>query len=152
GITGVPGKCPSKNSSVPVTFFKATSPPRGSCSRTRSTSTKGYWFGICRIRLPMSIIASARRGRASHGDGHTFPSRGRRRAASGGADLAPALGLVGGRRRRRLLRRLLRGLLGRLGAASGLGRPLGLVRLGDHVVRHVEVLGGREHHAAVEKQ
>ena len=54
-MTGAPGKWPSKNSSEPVTFLMATRRPAGSCSSTRSTSTNGYWVGICRMRPAMSM-------------------------------------------------------------------------------------------------
>ena len=37
GITGCPGKCPTKKSSLPVTFLVARRPDPGSCASTRST-------------------------------------------------------------------------------------------------------------------
>ncbi len=41
GISGVPGKCPWKKSSLTVTFLTATSRLPGSCSVTASTSADG---------------------------------------------------------------------------------------------------------------
>jgi len=41
GITGCPGKCPSKNGSFIVTFLMPTIRFRGSISRIRSTSKNG---------------------------------------------------------------------------------------------------------------
>ena len=39
GMTGIPGKCPWKNSSPTVTFLYATSRFPGSCSMTPSTNS-----------------------------------------------------------------------------------------------------------------
>ena len=41
GISGDPGKCPWKNSSLTVTFLNATSRSPGSCSVTASISSDG---------------------------------------------------------------------------------------------------------------
>jgi hypothetical protein len=41
GISGVPGKCPWKNSSLTVTFLIATTRRPASCSRMVSTSSDG---------------------------------------------------------------------------------------------------------------
>src|SRR5207249_11704052 len=69
GITGAPGKWPSKNSSEPVTLLIATNRPPGSCSTTRSTSTNGYWVGIWRTRPAMSIAGWAEDGDSTYGCG-----------------------------------------------------------------------------------
>ena len=42
GISGEPGKCPWKNSSLTVTFLTATRRRPGSCSVIASTSIDGY--------------------------------------------------------------------------------------------------------------
>ena len=41
GMSGAPGKCPWKNSSLTVTFLTATSRRPGSCSVMASTSIDG---------------------------------------------------------------------------------------------------------------
>jgi len=41
-MTGFPGKCPWKNSSLNVTFLMPTTRLPGSTSRMRSTSRNGY--------------------------------------------------------------------------------------------------------------
>ena len=97
GITGAPGKWPSKNSSEPVTFLMATSRPAGSCSSTRSTRTKGYWLGIWRTRRPMSMAraplpvapAGPRSGRSGEAAGLRLGG-GRRRPAPAGAGAGAA--------------------------------------------------------------
>src|SRR5262249_34909357 len=102
----------------------ATSPSSGSCSSTRSRSTKGYWLGMRRTRDAMSMALMKKKARAR---GPLAPRAPRRWSASGHGLGGGGGGLAGG---------------GGAGVGGG-GRPLGrlprVVGLHDHVPRDVEV-------------
>ena len=138
GITGAPGKWPSKNSSEPVTFLMATSRPAGSCSSTRSTSTNGYWRGDLADEpadVDRTVIDGAARG------ARPLRAFGGRPPARGAGDRAPRL-------------RLGRGGSGR--ASPPAARPAfavfsAVVGLGDHVAGDVELPVDGERDLAVEQ-
>src|SRR5678815_1405412 len=68
GMTGAPGKCPSKKGSLIETFFKATSRRSPSTSITRSTRRNGYRCGrILRISAMRSSIQDYGLGTAGGG-------------------------------------------------------------------------------------